>query len=122
MKNGSVRRMIELRMNALRRYFHAQIEEIRADTALRLYGAFVALGQTLGLLDWFGKNREWYLSNQGAPICWPLFENCFAYRFFSASEVTPILWLYCAASVVGALLFLFPKRCGLAYWWLIGVI
>jgi len=71
--------------SALRRYFEAQIEEIRADTALRLYGVFLALAQVLCFRAWIGTKQVELLSNRGEPLCWPFFEDCSWYRVFAAS-------------------------------------
>ena len=101
------------------RYFNSQIDEIRKDAALRLYGAFVAFGQVLTFVNWHQGYAAWYLSDQGRPICWPFFENCFQYRFFNDDHMQLILFLFGLVSIIGVFLFLFKKFCGAAYGWLI---
>jgi hypothetical protein len=103
----------------LRRYFTAQIEEIRADPALRLYGAMLGVGQVLTFATWTGWQTVWHLSNRGEPICWPLFEQCFRYRVLTFEQVTAVLLAYGALSVVSAVLFLLPRRAAAAYLWLV---
>ncbi len=108
-----------LMQRPLRGYIDAQVEEIRADTALRLYGALLALCQVMTFCVWVGREHIRQLSDLGNPVCWPFFETCFRYRPFTFSQVTGLLLLYGAVSVVSVLLFLFPRRCGLAYGWLL---
>ena len=106
-------------MSIVRRYFDAQIDGIKKDTALRFYGAFLAVGQVLTFWAWHSTKAVNYLSDEAKPVCWPFFENCFRYRFFNYDEAKLILFLFGFISVIGVLLFLSKKLCGVAYWWLI---
>lgn len=108
-------------MPIIRRYFSAQINEISKDAALRFYGAFLAVGQVLTFWVWHVGKAANYLSDEARPVCWPFFENCFRYRFFSYDEARLILFLFGLVSVIGVLLFLSNKLCAAAYGWLIFV-
>jgi len=76
------------------RYFGSQIAEIRKDTALRLYGAFVAAGQVLTFWGWHVSGAANLLSDEVEPLCWPFFENCFRYRILGYDDVRHLLFLF----------------------------
>ena len=105
----------------LRTYFNKQIEEIENDTALRIYGAFVAFGYFLCSLSWRPMHIAARMASPSDGYCWPFFENCFAYRPFTAEQVHLIIIIYGLIALIGVPLFFSRKHCALAYWWLIFV-
>lgn len=108
-------------ISTILRYFGSQVEAMRNDRALHLYGVFVAFGHVLTYLNWRAQNVAWQLSDKGESICWPFFESCFEYRIFSRHDVQLILLSYGFASAIGVCLFLARRLCGVAYWWLLFV-
>ncbi len=103
------------------RYFYSQIDEIKNDTALRLYGAFVAFGYFLCYTVWDGKRTALELADPAQAYCWPFFLNCYEHRYLNAAQVEQIILFYGLACVVGVLLFLSRKTTSAAYWWLVGI-
>jgi len=104
----------------MRKYFSNHINEIISDRALRLYGMFLAFGQILTSLYWFLGEKPMHLSNDmGNDVCWPFFESCFDFRFFSYSQIKLMLFFYGIVAFVNIFLFLFEKTAKKAYWLLI---
>ena len=108
-------------MSNLRKYFQSQILEIQNDTALRIYGACLAMGQVLSVFNWFEKEQAINLSKIGEPLCWPFFENCFEYRLLTPFGVKIVFLIFGFLSAIGVLLFLNRRLTATAYWWQIGI-
>ena len=86
-------------------YFDRQIEEIRKDTALRIYGAFLSLCHVFAAMNWIQKGQYKNLSTAGEALCWPFFENCFAYRYLNEQQVLAVFVAFLAMALIGSLLF-----------------
>lgn len=106
-------------MLALRTYFSKQIEEIRSDTAVRIYGALIMFGYFLCFVQWRPMYIAKHMASPSEVYCWPFFENCFAYRPFTADQVHLIIVVYGIIAFLGIPLFLSRKYCALGYWWLV---
>ncbi len=99
------------------RWIRAQVGEIAADPALRLYGALLALAHTLCFAHW---RLQWQLDQaigrDALAICWSFFEACDRFRFLDAAGVDAVLYSYGALSLATALFFaLGPRRSGWAF-------
>ena len=58
-------------------FFRRNVEEIRADPVLRVYGAILAFVHFLTFVFWRGDAPlQTVLPAQATPICWPFFEEC----------------------------------------------
>ena len=109
-------------IQGIRTYFFRQIEEIRNDTALRIYGACIMLGQVLSFFHWQSGRMEKFLQKSAEAICWPFFENCFEYRFLDFNQVHTVFLVFGAVSIIGLALFLLPHRyLTAAYFWMMSV-
>lgn len=108
-------------MPSLNRYFQNQIQEIQNDVVLRIYGMCLALAQVLSFSHWYDYKVMDFLHKGAEPVCWPFFENCFDFRFFTLDQIRFIFWIYCLSSVAAVLLFIPRRWCAAAYGWLIVV-
>jgi len=106
-------------MKRIKDYFKRQITEIREDSALRIYGACLAIGNVLSYTNWKGVYIPKYLIDE--PICWPFFESCHKLRFLNVDQINLVFSAFGIASVIGVILFFRKKTVTSAYWWLIGV-
>jgi hypothetical protein len=99
------------------RWIRAQVGEIAADPALRLYGAVLALAHTLCFAHWRLQWRlEDVIGRDALAICWSFLEACDRFRFLDAAGVDAVLTGYGALSLATALLFLLgPRRSGWAF-------
>lgn len=90
-----------------------QIDEIRSDGALTLYGAALALANVFTWYQWqFRTGVPDLIGGSAQPMCWPFWENC--HTLASASAVSRVLWLYLLLSGVAVAAFL-VRRVGAAY-------
>lgn len=105
--------------NRICRYFNAQIQEIYSDSALRLYGVCLALGNFFAFGNWMENSQFINFAKTGEPFCWPFWENCFQYRFLDIHQAMGIFVLFGLVSAVGVFIFIPKKFCPAAYWWLI---
>ena len=93
----------------LARALEAQVDEIRADPVLRLYGAALALLNVLTVQYWRVSGEQTVMSRATEPICWPLVPNCAALRVLSDGEVHRLLQLFTLGAVAVAVLFLWRR-------------
>lgn len=100
-------------------YFKKQIEEIKNDAAVRIYGAFIAFGYFLCFIQWRPFYIAQHMADPSQVYCWPFFENCFAVRPFTAEQAHLFIVIYGVIAFLGIPLFLFRKSCTAGYWWLI---
>jgi hypothetical protein len=91
---------------ALARMLAAQVEEIRNDTVLRLYGAGLALINVLTVLFWRAAGEQTVMDRASEPICWPLLPSCGDWRVLTAGEVDRLLQGFVLGSLIVAALFL----------------
>ncbi|MEW6775102.1 MAG: hypothetical protein AB1405_02305 [Bdellovibrionota bacterium] len=104
-------------MNALRRYFERNSQEISEDGVLRAVGVCLAITHVLSFLSWkinYG-GLEKILSEGQRFVCWPFFEACDQIRFLSPGGVAAVLWVYLACSVLVLGLFAWKGKGGIAY-------
>ncbi len=98
-------------MRSLLAYFGRNINEIRDDHTLRIYGAFLALADVL-----LAFRKQGRFLHEGAEIiCWPLIPSCEALRLPSEAAATLLLWTFSGAAAVVALLFLRKRTLTAAY-------
>jgi hypothetical protein len=83
----------------------AQVEEIRADRVLRVYGAALALTHLVTAVFWWREDIEHIVHRAAEPICWPLVPACAAIRLLSIDQVRLLLVGYGVAALVVASLF-----------------
>jgi len=93
----------------LARALEAQVDEIRADPVLRLYGAALALLNVLTVQYWRVSGEQTVMSRATEPICWPLVPNCAALRVLTDGEVHRLLQLFTLGAVAVAALFLWRR-------------
>jgi hypothetical protein len=97
-------------------FLRRNVEEIRADPVLRVYGAILAFVHVLTFVFWRGDAPlQTVLPAQATPICWPFFEECHRFRFLTPAGVDAILWTYLALALASMALFLRRSTGGLAY-------
>ena len=86
-------------------YLRAQIEEIAADAALRLYGIALLATHVLTAI-WFltGSYSEMARAGEDA-ICWPLVPDCERFRLLSSGQLDLLMGGYGVAALLGMALF-----------------
>ncbi|MGE5230202.1 MAG: hypothetical protein ACM3NS_00575 [Deltaproteobacteria bacterium] len=95
--------------HAFARALRVQVEEIRADPVLRIYGAGLALLNVLTIQYWRWSGEQTVMSSGSEPICWPLVPNCADLRVLTADQVHRLLQLFVLGAVVVAALFLWRR-------------
>lgn len=98
---------------------HRNIDEIREDPVLRVYGACLAATHVLTFFYWkFSFSLEKVLATSSEVICWPFWEDCHVFRQGALAYADWNVWLlvYLAAAVTCAFLFLLRRGCGVAWW------
>jgi hypothetical protein len=93
----------------------AQVDEIRTDPVLRVYGAGLAFINVLTVLFWRQMGELAAMSQGAEPICWPLLPGCAGWRRFSLGEVESLLQALALASILVAGLFLVRRFVTAAY-------
>ena len=102
----------------LTRTFASRIDELRADTALTLFGAALAGANIVTFVQWKFHNGVPLMIGRGREsLCWPFWESCHAYAL-PVPIVNAGLWLYLLLAVVTAGLFL-ARRVTAGYWLLL---
>jgi hypothetical protein len=95
--------------------FSRQIEEIRADPALTLYGAALAAASVLTSIQWQFRSGVSLMLGGGADrLCWPFWEQCNDVRF-SVWTVHYTLWAFLVLSALAGGCFL-RRRVTAGYW------
>jgi hypothetical protein len=103
-------------MSRVAAFFRRNVEEIRADPVLRIYGAILVFVHVLTFLFWRGDAPlQTILPVQATPICWPFFEECHRFRFLTPTGVDALLWAYLALSLAAVALFARRPTVGWAY-------
>jgi hypothetical protein len=101
-----------------RGFFAQQLDEIRSDRALTLYGAALAGANVLTFVQWKFRTGVPLMIGRGADsFCWPFFEDCHAFQlpvFF----VNYGLWGYLLLSLIAGYWFL-KRNVAPAYWMLV---
>ena len=93
----------------MRKILSRQIQEIRADPALRFYGAALGAAHALAFLAW-GRGTGPRIADPATSVCWPFFEDCFAYRWLSGDQWTAVIFAGGLLSVAAASLLPSGKR------------
>jgi len=92
-----------------------QIDEIRADRALTLYGAALAAAHVLTSIQWQFRSGVSLMLGGGADrLCWPFWEQCNAAPV-SVWTVHYTLWAFFIVSALAAVCFL-AGRVTVGYW------
>src|SRR3982750_747721 len=95
--------------------FSRQIDEIRGDPALILYGGALAAASVLTSIQWQFRSGVSLMLGGGADrLCWPFWEQCNAVRY-SVWTVHYTLWAFFFLSVLAGLCFLL-RRVTAGYW------
>jgi hypothetical protein len=98
-------------------YFSDQVEEIRSQWGLRMYGFFLSLIHSLTYLFWSKDGSGIHKLFEGdVQVCWSVFQNCEISRPFFSAHIGSLLVAYLFFSLFTALLFLNERRTKLAYW------
>ncbi|MEZ5312939.1 MAG: hypothetical protein R2862_04400 [Thermoanaerobaculia bacterium] len=88
-------------------YLQRQFGEIRADRALSLYGAFLALTHVVGAFFWRSDLHS--LARVIAPgsqaICWPWADGCASWRVLSTAQIDRAVLLYGIVALLTAALY-----------------
>jgi hypothetical protein len=93
----------------------SQIDEIRADRALTLYGAALAAAHVLTSIQWQFRSGVSLMLGGGADrLCWPFWERCDAVHL-SVWTVHYTLWAFFLLSALATACFLFRKVTA-GYW------
>ncbi len=99
----------------------AQVDEIRADPVLRIYGAGLAVLNVLTVQYWRWSGEQTVMSSGSEPICWPLVPNCGDWRVLAEGEVYRLLQLFSLGAVLVAALFLTRRFVPAAWVGLLGL-
>ena len=82
------------------------VAEIEADPALQAYGVCLALTNLLTAMFWVRvQPLTTVLDPATYPICWPFFEDCWAWRILGRSALAAVLAVYAAGGVATFVLF-----------------
>lgn len=93
--------------------------EIRRDSALSIYGALLGAVEVLSVVWLYSVSAPEILGPDKSAICWPFFEDCWAFRPFSAAAWR---WLISAPAIFGGLAAgAFLLRRTPVAWWLLGL-
>ena len=95
-------------------YFRRQMNEINSSRELQLYGACLSLLHLAGTIWWIQTGAIHFLTDRSRALCWPVFENCYAFSFMHASLAWAVFGAYGALALISAGLF-FQKRVKPAY-------
>jgi hypothetical protein len=93
----------------------AQVEEIRTDPVLRVYGAGLALVNLLSVMFWRLEGEQNVMSRAAEPICWPLLPGCERWRGLTLGQVETLLEVFGLASAIVAALFVWRRLVPAAY-------
>jgi len=100
-----------------RRWPWRNVAEIEADPALQAYGAFLAVTHVLTAMFWVRvQPLTAVLDPATYPICWPFFEDCWAWRILGRSALTAVLGVYAAGAVATFVLFTLGGRAAGTAW------
>lgn len=86
-------------------YLRRQVDEIRADGALRAYGVALALVQGLIGFWWLYDGRLARVMGSGEALCWPIWQSCLGWRALVAGRADVIAAGLVAVSLGCAALF-----------------
>ncbi len=93
------------------------VAEIEADAALQAYGAFLAVTHVLTAILWARAQPIVALLDPATlPICWPFFEDCWAWRILGRSALIAALAGYAALAVATYVLFTLGSGVAAAAW------
>jgi hypothetical protein len=90
----------------LSRFISRNVEEIRGDRGLSLYGAFLAVSYLATAAFFFVLRQYLYLTTPANSICWPLFPDCYLYHLLSVPQAIAIVGLLALLAGAFALYFL----------------
>jgi hypothetical protein len=87
----------------------AQIEEIAADPALRIYGALLVATHLLTAFWFLHHDLASLVAAGEAAYCWPLIPDCESLRVLSATQLRVAIGVYVAVASLTALAFVRAK-------------
>ena len=97
-------------------FFRRNVEEIRSDPVLRVYGSLLAFVHVLTFVHWHrGAVLGRILAVSAVPICWPFFEECYRFRVLDPTGIDALLWGYLTLAIAAMLLFWRRWTSGAAY-------
>ena len=103
-------------MKGIKFYLKSQIEEIGRDDRLRIYGSFLAFTMVWTWILWMQKGIVKVLAQDPAfPLCWPFFENCHTFRFWTPGQLTLFLYGFLGLALVVSSLFWFKRHLNWAW-------
>lgn len=83
-------------MNRIVQFVRRNIQELRDDPVVRLYGWAILAGHAVVWLFFVDTGILLSLTHQSEPFCWPFFEDCYKYRLRSAGHAFTIQTAYLA--------------------------
>lgn len=105
----------------MRTYFEKQIDEIRQEPRLRIYGSFLALLLVLSSIDWLHLGLGRYLARGTDALCWPMLTDCASWRLLSPFGMTAMFAGFLLLGAGCIVLFLIPGLTRWAYWSLLAL-
>ena len=100
-----------------RRWPWRNVAEIEADAALQAYGAFLAVTHVLTAMLWARvQPLTAVLDPATFPICWPFFEDCWAWRILGRSALIAVLGVYAGLAVATFVAFTLGAPATAAAW------
>jgi hypothetical protein len=97
-------------------FFRNQIQEIKADPALRWYGAAISLLNSVAALFWLTTQPvAQILGPQSPVVCWPFLESCAGWRVLGSDAIVAVVLVLFGLGVTAALLFTQARLTGWAY-------
>jgi len=92
--------------HGIRAFISRNVEEIRADKALRFYGACLAISYLATSTFFIVRKQYLYLTPSSDSICWPLFPNCYQYHLLGEGQAMAVVALLALLAAAFALYFL----------------
>lgn len=101
-------------------WIKSQLWEIKKSSAVRLFGAVLAITHILTWVYWESQGAlplTYYA--QSTPMCWSLFESCSAMRFLPTSLMSFLYNSYLALGIITAALFAATRLVGFGWFLLV---
>ncbi len=87
-------------------FIRRNVEEIRADKALRFYGACLGISYLATAAFYILHRQYLFLTTSSDSICWPLFPDCYRYHVLGSSQAIAVVGLLGFLAAAFALYFL----------------
>ena len=92
-----------------RRIQSANLDEIRSDKVLRLYGACLAIPYLATAVHFFAAREYLYLTGLNEALCWPFFPDCYRFHVLTPNQAMALVVLLGTLAILFALAFLTRK-------------